>query len=33
MAFAGIAQAQERADILGYLRSLSDNPQPLPAAP
>ncbi len=33
MAFAGIAQAQERADILTYLRSLSDNPQPLPAAP
>ena len=32
MAFAGIAQAQERADILAYLRSLSDNPQPLPAA-
>ena len=31
MAFAGIAQAQERADILAYLRSLSDNPQPLPA--
>jgi cytochrome c len=32
MAFAGIGQAQERADILTYLRSLSDNPQPLPAA-
>jgi cytochrome c len=31
MAFAGIAQAQERADILAYLRTLSDNPQPLPA--
>ena len=32
MAFAGIGQAQERADILAYLRSLSDNPQPLPAS-
>jgi cytochrome c len=30
MAFAGIGQAQERADILAYLRTLSDNPQPLP---
>ncbi|HEX2553846.1 MAG TPA: cytochrome c family protein [Microvirga sp.] len=33
MAFAGIAQAQERADILGYLRSLSASPKPLPEAP
>jgi cytochrome c len=32
MAFAGIAQAQERADILAYLRTLSDSPPPLPAA-
>jgi cytochrome c len=32
MAFAGVAQAGERADILAYLRSLSDNPTPLPAA-
>lgn len=32
MAFAGIAQAQERADIIAYLRSLSDAPKPLPAA-
>ena len=32
MAFAGVAQAGERADILAYLRSLSDNPAPLPAA-
>jgi cytochrome c len=32
MAFAGIPQAPERADILSYLRTLSDNPQPLPAA-
>ena len=30
MAFAGVAQAQERADILAYLRTLSDSPQPLP---
>jgi cytochrome c len=32
MAFAGVPQAPERADILSYLRTLSDNPQPLPAA-
>lgn len=32
MAFAGVGQAQERADILSYLRTLSDNPQPLPTA-
>ena len=32
MAFAGVAQAEERADILAYLRSLSDSPAPLPAA-
>ncbi|WP_046862252.1 c-type cytochrome [Microvirga massiliensis] len=32
MAFAGIGQAQERADLLAYLRTLSDNPEPLPAA-
>lgn len=32
MAFAGIPQAGERADILAYLRTLSDNPPPLPAA-
>jgi cytochrome c len=31
MAFAGIAQAQERADIEAYLRTLADSPQPLPA--
>ncbi len=33
MAFAGIAQAQERADILGYLRTLAASPKPLPEAP
>jgi cytochrome c len=32
MAFAGIGQAQERADLLAYLRTLSDNPEPLPTA-
>jgi len=32
MAFAGIGQAQERADVLAYLNTLSDTPQPLPAA-
>ncbi|MFO1117117.1 MAG: cytochrome c family protein [Beijerinckiaceae bacterium] len=30
MAFAGEADAAKRADILAYLRSLSDNPAPLP---
>jgi cytochrome c len=30
MTFAGIGKAQERADLLLYLRSLSDNPPPLP---
>jgi cytochrome c len=30
MAFAGIGAAAERADILAYLRSLSDSPKPLP---
>jgi cytochrome c len=32
MAFAGIASDKERADLLAYLRTLSDNPVPLPAA-
>ena len=32
MAFAGVAAGTERADILAYLRTLSDNPVPLPAA-
>ena len=30
MAFAGIAQAGERADLLSYLRTLGDSPPPLP---
>jgi cytochrome c len=32
MAFAGISRASERADLLAYLNTLSDNPAPLPAA-
>ncbi|MCB8821707.1 c-type cytochrome [Microvirga rosea] len=32
MAFAGIAKPEERADILAYLRSLSDSPVAFPAA-
>lgn len=30
MAFAGIRKPEERADLLAYLASLSDNPMPLP---
>ena len=30
MAFAGINQAQGRADVIAYLRTLAANPQPLP---
>ncbi|WP_262298685.1 c-type cytochrome [Microvirga sesbaniae] len=32
MAFAGLAGAKDRADLLVYLRTLSDSPVPLPAA-
>jgi len=32
MTFAGDARASERADIIAYLNSLSDNPAPLPKA-
>jgi cytochrome c len=32
MGFAGIAKDGERADLIGYLRTLADNPQPLPTA-
>jgi cytochrome c len=32
MAFAGVGQAQERADLLVYLRTLAASPAPLPAA-
>jgi cytochrome c len=31
MAFAGISNNKERADVIAYLRSLSANPEPLPA--
>lgn len=30
MSFAGIRDAQERADVIAYLRSLSEDPEPLP---
>lgn len=30
MTYAGIAKPQDRADVIAYLRSLSDNPPPLP---
>ena len=32
MTFAGIARASERADLLAFLNTKSDNPQPLPKA-
>ena len=32
MSFAGIARDQQRADVIGYLRTLSDSPVPLPKA-
>lgn len=32
MGFAGIQKGSERADVLAYLNSLSDSPQPLPTA-
>jgi cytochrome c len=31
MAFAGIKNDQQRADVIAYLRSLSHNPEPLPS--
>jgi cytochrome c len=30
MSFAGLANEQERADVIAYMRSLSDSPEPLP---
>ena len=33
MSFAGIKKPEKRADIIMYLRSLSDNPAAIPAAP
>jgi cytochrome c len=32
MTFAGIENDQQRADVIDYLHTLSDNPQPLPKA-
>ena len=32
MTFAGIQRGGERADVIAYLNSLSDNPAPLPKA-
>lgn len=32
MSFAGITNDKQRADVIDYLRSLSENPVPLPAA-
>lgn len=31
MGFAGLDKIEERADVIAYLRSLSDNPEPLPS--
>jgi cytochrome c len=30
MAFAGLPKAQDRADVIAYLRTMNDNPPPLP---
>jgi cytochrome c len=32
MSFAGITNDKQRADVIAYLRTLSDNPEPLPKA-
>jgi cytochrome c len=32
MTYAGVTRDDQRADLIAYLRSLSDNPQPLPAS-
>jgi cytochrome c len=32
MSFAGLAREQQRADVIGYLRTLADSPVPLPKA-
>lgn len=32
MAFAGLKKSDERANVIAYLRSVTDNPPPLPAA-
>jgi cytochrome c len=31
MGFAGLSKIDERADVIAYLRTLSDNPEPLPS--
>jgi cytochrome c len=33
MGFAGVKKTDERANLIAYLRTLSDSPAPLPAAP
>ena len=33
MSFAGVKNDQDRADLVAYLRTLNDNPPPLPEAP
>ena len=33
MGFAGFARENQRADVIAYLNTLSDNPKPLPTAP
>ena len=30
MTFAGLPKEQDRADVIAYLRTLADNPVPLP---
>lgn len=32
MAYAGMPKEQDRADLIAYLRTMNDNPPPLPAA-
>jgi cytochrome c len=32
MGFAGISRDSERADVIAYLNSLSEKPEPIPAA-
>jgi cytochrome c len=32
MSFAGLPRDTERADVIDYLRTLADNPLPLPKA-
>ncbi len=33
MSFAGLKKPEDRADVIDYLRTLSDNPEPLPPPP